>query len=114
MTARLFGVVLASALVVCTVSDARGHGGGLDRHGCHRETATGGYHCHRSKSEGTETLKHIGITAGAALAGVAVWYWLDREEETIGRSLNLHLGREMRDDRDRGGNYYGASWTLRF
>ena len=26
------------------------HSGGLDRHGCHRETATGGYHCHRGSS----------------------------------------------------------------
>ena len=24
------------------------HGGGLDAYGCHNETKTGGYHCHRS------------------------------------------------------------------
>ena len=24
------------------------HGGGLDQFGCHRETKTGGYHCHRN------------------------------------------------------------------
>ena len=24
------------------------HGGGLDKYGCHNETKTGGYHCHRS------------------------------------------------------------------
>ena len=31
------------------------HGGGLDKHGCHRETKTGGYHCHRSPSIDTNT-----------------------------------------------------------
>ena len=28
------------------------HGGGLDRYGCHNETKTGGYHCHRSSGWG--------------------------------------------------------------
>jgi len=28
------------------------HGGGLDRFGCHNETKTGGYHCHRSSGWG--------------------------------------------------------------
>ena len=28
------------------------HGGGLDRYGCHKETKTGGYHCHRSSGWG--------------------------------------------------------------
>ncbi|MDE0335177.1 MAG: hypothetical protein OXI64_09480 [Defluviicoccus sp.] len=114
MTGRILWVVLACALATVPVSGALGHGGGLDRHGCHRETATGGYHCHRSKDEGKEALKYIGIAAGAALAGVAIWYWLDCEEEPVRRSLNLHLGPEMRDDRDRGGHYYGVSWKVMF
>lgn len=27
------------------------HGGGLNSEGCHRETATGGYHCHRQSKD---------------------------------------------------------------
>lgn len=114
MTRPLLWIALAAALVMFPVSHALGHGGGLDRDGCHNETATGGYHCHRSKSEGKESLKYIGIAAGTALAGVVILYWLDREEDPVRRSLNLHLGPEMRDDRDRGGNYYGVSWRVRF
>ena len=30
------------------IAQLSSHGGGLDRYGCHNETKTGGYHCHRS------------------------------------------------------------------
>lgn len=30
--------------------DAEAHGGGLNAEGCHRERATGGYHCHRASA----------------------------------------------------------------
>ena len=42
-----------SILVLFTfTSVAYSHGGGLDRYGCHNETKTGGYHCHRSSGWG--------------------------------------------------------------
>ena len=61
------------------------HGGGLDSSGCHRETATGGYHCHRtstSKKKGDDVdWKTIGyVLGGAALVG-AVLAAMDCDEE---------------------------------
>ena len=37
--------ILVSSFFIAQLSS---HGGGLDRYGCHNETKTGGYHCHRS------------------------------------------------------------------
>ena len=34
-------------LIFTGISSA--HGGGLNKQGCHNETKTGGYHCHRSQ-----------------------------------------------------------------
>ena len=42
------------------------HGGGLDRYGCHKETKTGGYHCHRSSGWGG-SLPSIGNTYGQGI-----------------------------------------------
>ena len=50
---KLAIAALAFGLAWLALSPATGfaHGGGLDRHGCHRETATGGYHCHRHRDD---------------------------------------------------------------
>ena len=40
----LLSILACSALSTYSFS----HGGGLNAQGCHNETATGGYHCHRS------------------------------------------------------------------
>lgn len=40
-------ILAATCVLILLGNEALAHGGGLDRHGCHRETATGGYHCHR-------------------------------------------------------------------
>ena len=37
---------------IFSASEIFSHGGGLDRYGCHKETKTGGYHCHRSSGWG--------------------------------------------------------------
>ena len=39
-------------LIFIFVGDIFAHGGGLDKSGCHRETSTGGYHCHRGTGLG--------------------------------------------------------------
>ena len=39
-------VLIAACLVITEL--ATSHGGGLNPDGCHNETKTGGYHCHRS------------------------------------------------------------------
>jgi hypothetical protein len=36
--------------IICIFSEPLfAHGGGLNSYGCHNETKTGGYHCHRSQ-----------------------------------------------------------------
>lgn len=42
---------LAAVLIALVVSPAaQGHGGGLDRNGCHTNRKTGDYHCHNGSS----------------------------------------------------------------
>ena len=38
--------IVAVMFALLGVSAAFAHSGGTDANGCHRETATGGYHCH--------------------------------------------------------------------
>jgi hypothetical protein len=51
MLRRLGGGVLVATLLA-TPAALLAHGGGLDRYGCHRETRTGTYHCHRGPCAG--------------------------------------------------------------
>ena len=54
------GIALAFLVVAAPMISA-GHGGGLDAAGCHHETATGEYHCHRgSESEPEVTTAIVG------------------------------------------------------
>ncbi|MCY4592542.1 MAG: YHYH domain-containing protein [Alphaproteobacteria bacterium] len=46
------------------------HGGGLNQDGCHRETATGGYHCHREEEDDDV---NWGVMAGVAGGLLALW-----------------------------------------
>jgi len=89
-------VAYVFSLAILLPSLTYGHGGGLDSSGCHRETATGGYHCHRDKDEN----KYLYI-AGGLLAGVVVlfWLWPDDEENTYLPSSDegLHLVPTQRD-----------------
>lgn len=51
------------------------HGGGLNADGCHRETATGGYHCHNesaSKDESSGELRN----GFAFLIGAVLVFWI--------------------------------------
>lgn len=43
---RRLTFLLLSAALVFVVIEARGHSGGLNREGCHRDHKRGGYHCH--------------------------------------------------------------------
>lgn len=54
------------------------HGGGLDRYGCHKETKTGGYHCHRSSGWGG-SLPSIGNTYGQGIQDEIKQSWSDDE-----------------------------------
>ena len=44
-------VMIALGMSIFWSASAEAHGGGLNSQGCHRERATGGYHCHRSASK---------------------------------------------------------------
>lgn len=48
MDRKLAGLV--AILAVGAVVQSSAHSGGTDSSGCHRERATGGYHCHNSKT----------------------------------------------------------------
>ena len=74
---------IAAVVVVCLMStfpaqSLFAHGGGLDSRGCHRETATGGYHCHRggsdsSSSSSSNAWKIVGgVLVVLVVIGVAV------------------------------------------
>ena len=52
-------VTVAVALLVASDA-ALGHGGGLDRYGCHNERKTGDYHCHRGGVEDRNTGRSSG------------------------------------------------------
>lgn len=44
-------LMIASGMSIFWSTPAAAHPGGLNSQGCHRERATGGYHCHRSASK---------------------------------------------------------------
>ena len=67
----LLAAVFAARLLASTPRLAGAHGGGLNRDGCHRETATGGYHCHRGgKSDDGKTWQAVGYVV---VGLVVVW-----------------------------------------
>lgn len=72
---RSLAVVFVVCFLAATPYSVRAHGGGLNRDGCHRETATGGRHCHREKSDDRKTWETVGHVA-AGLAGVALLLWV--------------------------------------
>ena len=83
---RTLATVLAALLILAATSTAGAHGGGLDGAGCHGETATGGYHCHRGgdddkgRSNQRKTWEAIGYVAGGILVLKLVFGVLRRLE----------------------------------
>lgn len=70
MRKRLISTVVSVSFLVAPLH-AFAHGGGLDRQGCHRETATGGYHCHRDDDDDVDW-KTIGYAVGGLVLLVFV------------------------------------------
>ena len=64
----------ATLLALLALSPATGfaHGGGLDRQGCHRETATGGYHCHRDEDNEHKKNMRTGLAVLGGLGAAAL------------------------------------------
>ena len=87
------------------------HGGGLNSSGCHREKATGGYHCHRSSGSSSKSSseKTWGKSEGRALiaivgAGLSLWLLnesLRNDERTLASKSRLlpHISEKKSDSR---------------
>lgn len=119
VTAAAIAVLLASV----SIQQAAAHGGGLDRHGCHHETATGGYHCHRGGDSHSNDPDWE--TAGAILGGLVVVTVLiyclrpgaqaalvgDDPSAPASLQIKLHHGDAADADRL---DYLGLKYTLRF
>lgn len=90
---RPLAIVLALVLFAFLATDALAHGGGLDRYGCHRETATGGYHCHRGGDDNGDSSDVdwgavAGVVGGLLVLGL-VLRWLQPDDPTYGLQLSL-------------------------
>ena len=75
--------IAIAALALCLaapVAPAYGHGGGLNQDGCHRETATGGYHCHRGSSSGDPDWGAVAAVLGGLVATVLIIRWMERRK----------------------------------
>ena len=73
------GFLLAICILVLPLQEALAHGGGLNSDGCHRETATGGYHCHRDGEDDDVDWETIGAVAGGLVLLWLLVEWLDND-----------------------------------
>ena len=103
---------VTSLLGFLVPQDAFAHGGGLDRHGCHNETATGGYHCHRGGSS-NNGIDVDWKTVGAVVGGLLVLGILVRAMDTDQQPTYRGLAPELAADQT-GNAYAGARWRLHF
>ena len=64
MRRRLMATFTAICFLLAPLH-ALAHGGSLNRDGCHNETTTGGYHCHRDQGDDDEfDWETVGIVVG--------------------------------------------------
>ena len=84
---RPIAIMLSFVLFAFLATEALAHGGGLDRYGCHRETATGGYHCHNDEEEVDWGL--VAGVVGGLITLVFVLRWLQPDNPTYGLQLSV-------------------------
>ena len=94
---RPVAILLALVLFAFLATDALAHGGGLDRYGCHRETATGGYHCHQDDEEDVDWGVVAGVLGGL-VALALVLRWLQPDNPTMDSSYPLTLTAPPKSD----------------
>ena len=70
---RCFTILIVLCFLVVTSYHAGAHGGGLDRYGCHNETATGGYHCHRGGDDGDSKDTLLIVLGVVVVLGLIGW-----------------------------------------
>lgn len=51
-------VLMIGMLLLVAAPAAWGHGGGLNKEGCHNDRRTGGYHCHRGSGRSAPAPTH--------------------------------------------------------
>lgn len=114
-------LVAASLLIAAPAQQALAHGGGLDRHGCHHETATGGYHCHRGEEDDDPDWETAGAVLGGLVAVGLLIYWLKpgaqagfvADDSSAPESFQIKLYRSNVEEMD-GFDYLGLSYKVRF
>ena len=90
MAKTALALALAICISVLPLREALAHGGGLDSNGCHRETATGGYHCHQEEDE--TDWEAAGLVLGGLVALIVVLGWLQDDDGSS--SLRLHVSED--------------------
>ena len=129
MAKTVIALSLAICILLLPLREALAHGGGLDRYGCHRETATGGYHCHQEEDE--TDWETTGLVVGGLVALILVLRLLRDDDESS--SLRLHVSEDGTADvgyslgqsqqigvrtaapaDDAEDTYLGAYWRLAF
>ena len=81
MSKKLLAALVGACFFIATSLPASAHGGGLNRDGCHNETATGGYHCHPG-GDGDDNTKTILIVVGALVGLVVIGFGLRKIRES--------------------------------
>ena len=106
-------VVASVALLLVSLAprEAFAHGGGLNKDGCHNETATGSYHCHRGGGGSDVDWE----TVGAVVGGLIVAWLLIKAFQTddASRGNGLRLAPELAADQT-GNAYAGVRWRMTF
>ena len=95
MRKKLLAALVGACFLVATSLPAGAHGGGLNKDGCHNETATGGYHCHRG-GDGDDNTKTILIVVGALVGLVVIGFGLRRIRERSVLQLREHKTKGLR------------------
>ena len=104
---RLTILLIAAAFILLPLQDALAHGGGLNSQGCHNETATGGYHCHRDRDDDKDDWETAGAILGGLLALGLIIYMLKPKHP----ASSLGFAPEIAADQD-GNAYVGARWKV--
>ena len=113
MTKRTISILAAALMFLLPIGEAAAHSGGLDRNGCHRETATGGYHCHRGKKNDTAVLWYV--AGGLVVVGLVTWLVLrDRDSANLASEIAEQPDWGLTTKHDRGDTYFGTYWNLQF
>ena len=84
MRGRIAAILVAFGLLV-PLQEAAAHGGGLDRYGCHRETATNTRHCHRSSDDDKDVPWAViaGVAGGALVLFLVLRSFNERNQAAL-------------------------------